>query len=217
MITKNDRFAWKQLNGPQATVVEDTIRQYHIDSYDDHLEYFKAFGIEKANSEHLSFIGRLMRFPRPIILPQEKWSMYLKWMNYSGTGGADDPPLPKSESGFAPLPNPEGKGGVFRADDGSDYAELDTMVYRNLLRHLAETGSARGLDTIDYLAYNLLVLNGARVPYRIEYLGKDGLPNKYKDITVIAEADCGYNAAVFITLMDKLFDTIPVVTLKVKG
>jgi hypothetical protein len=218
MIRRNEKFHWQQLNGPQNSGMEEAIKQYHIDAYDEHLEYFRKFSIEESNNAHLSFIGRLMRFPRPIVLEEERWNLYFKFYNYSGTGIDPEPPLPKNDDGFSDPADPLGRGGIFRPDsaDTSDYTELDDIVYRRILRRLADTeSSVRGLDIIDYLAYNLLVKNGVHIPYRIDYLGKDGNHNKFQDIMVTAAQDCGYNMAVFIVLMDRIFDTIPIVTLRV--
>lgn len=81
---------WRQFNGPQITAVCNAIFEYFQDTYDKTLEYLGKFKISTANESHLTFLGILAGYARPLIpIPDEQMFWWGEEFGY-----IDDPDQP---------------------------------------------------------------------------------------------------------------------------
>lgn len=60
-------FLWKQLNGPQVVGVTKACYNWCVNQFNALLDYYNDLKILNANSAHLSLMGTLANFSRPMI------------------------------------------------------------------------------------------------------------------------------------------------------
>lgn len=67
MLPTSLKCLWEQLDGPQANAIVNAIWKYYIEQLDDILDTLHLLSIDTAKSSHLTTIGILANFPRPIL------------------------------------------------------------------------------------------------------------------------------------------------------
>jgi hypothetical protein len=203
-MLKRHNFLWKQLNGPQITAIMDCIWQYHVDKYERNLDYFDKLSIDNARNKQLSFIGKLMQFPRPYTISLSDYEQYLRF-SYMQAGQ----PVPQAAYGLSQ--------GVFDYEpgiNGHDSVELDDGLYRRILSKLGNIdGFSRGIGLIDELCSDLFTRgDGTVIFYLIEYS-----EDNFGDIIVRVKEDPGYNLLVFQMICSVVFKTQPRVSFVIDG
>ena len=71
------KFLWEQLDGPQITAIENALFQYFKDIFDTKLDYLSTMNVDTANDSHLTFLGILANFVRPVITVPDREFFYL--------------------------------------------------------------------------------------------------------------------------------------------
>ena len=70
------KFLWEQLDGPQITAIENALFQYFTDIFDTKLDYLSTMNVDTANDSHLTFLGILANFVRPVITVPDREFFY---------------------------------------------------------------------------------------------------------------------------------------------
>jgi hypothetical protein len=200
MIVK-EKTLWTQLDGPQARAFHDALWNYAAARFDARFDYFNALAIATANSQHLDFIGKLMKIPRALIIVEQ---YYYELLRFSSEAGRD------STNGF--------DIGCFSFNrvfaDGVHYQTLDDESYRKILSTLAQTDNhSKGLFLLDVLCDHFLTSRNG-VLKKIYYEIHDD-PNVTGDIRVSIEKTAGYNQLILEQVLSQIFTSVPKVRLLV--
>lgn len=163
------RFFWEQLDGPQVNALMDAIYEYFKSMFDDKLDYLNTLNIESANDSHLTFLGMLANFTRPIITVPDKDFFFLTEDVETG-----------SDHGFASLDN-RLVGGRLTGIEGAttEARALNTEHYRALLRAFIQgDGEIGSLQLLDDICYELTKLDLPNTTpfYRFEFMEGDDIP-----------------------------------------
>lgn len=145
------RFLWKQLRGPQITAICNAIHDFIKNMFNGKMDYFNNFTIESVNDSHLTLLGTLIGFERPLITEE-----HAKFFFFS------DGPESNFENGFSDGPghgeSTEGGKLVDLWDilQGNHSILLPEEFYRGLLevytKSEGELGSIILLDDLlDYI------------------------------------------------------------------
>lgn len=163
-------FIWKQLNGPQIKAVVTAAWERIVSWFDSTIEYFYHFSVATVNSAHLTLIGTLVGFQRPIVTKIDETYFYF----------SEVPPVPNSKYGLSHRPGPPDNdgddpynwGGQFASLSGSTTAvgELaDTEWYRQMLdTFLSSKGEAASFVALDDITHSLSIFDSPeRPPYYV--------------------------------------------------
>lgn len=207
-MINQEKVLWRQLNGPQITAIENSLWDFQIKKYDAVLDYLNRLSIETANSEHLDFIGRLMRIPRAVIITNKYFDDLLL---FSAEHESD---LYNAFSGYS---NGEWvNAGPFGFDFESKqdaYEPIDDDTYRKVLSALAKYhGHSKSLEFIDFLCSQFLIQQTQDGTVRVSYqIVEDQLiPG---DIQIRISNTLGYRQIVLQQLFNQLFSSTPKVTI----
>ena len=140
------KFLWEQLDGPQVTAIENALFQYAKSMFDTKLDYLNSMDVNTANDSHLTFLGILANFVRPVISVPDKEFFYL-------TESVEH----NSSRGFADLDD-RIVGGRFVGIEGAsvEARPLNTEHYRTLLKaYINGEGELGGLRLLDDICYAL--------------------------------------------------------------
>lgn len=163
------KFLWEQLDGPQVTAIENALFQYAKDMFDTKLDYLNSMSVNTANDSHLTFLGILANFVRPVISVPDKEFFYM-------TETVEH----NSAHGFANL-NDRTVGGRFVGIEGATTKArpLNTEHYRTLLKaYINGAGELGGLTLLDDICYALSKQDQPLVTpfYRFEFMEGDNIP-----------------------------------------
>jgi hypothetical protein len=202
-VIVKERILWTQLDGPQARAFQDALWLQAIARYDARFSYFDTLAIATANSQHLDFIGRLMKVPRAVIIVEQYYNQLL---HFASEPGHD------ATNGF--------DSGSFSFDrieaDGTFYQTLDDTSYRKILSALALTdGASKGLYLIDVLCDHFLTSRNSDGTLKKIYYEIDEDVNIIGDIRVTIEKTAGYNQMILEQVLKQLFTSVPHVRLLV--
>lgn len=163
-------FLWAQLNGPQITGITEAMVEYLKSIFDTQLDYINTISVDTANSDHLTLLGILAGFARPVISIPDKDYFYF----------TED--LEKDTShGFSSLENPS-QGGRFVSlfkGMGQIDVPLDTEHYRALLKaYIQGEGEIGGLELLDDICYALSQVDipGVEPFYKFEFMRYGEVP-----------------------------------------
>lgn len=160
------KFFWEQLDGPQVTGIMNAIYAYMKELLDDKLDYLNNLSVDTADDSHLTFLGILANFTRPIISIPDKDYFYIT---------ADPEHL--STQGLSSLDN-RSVGGRLVGVEGvhTEAHAINTEHYRTLLRaYVNSEGEIGGLALLDAICYELSKLDIPEVTpfYRFEFMYGD--------------------------------------------
>lgn len=144
------KFMWEQLDGPQITAISEAIFEYWKRMFDDKLDYINTLNVNTADDAHLTFLGILANFVRPVITVPDKDFFYFT-----------DTPEHDSVHGLAPV-NDRAQGGRLTGIAGAttEPRPINTEHYRILLRSYIEgEGELGGLVLLDDICYQLSKLD----------------------------------------------------------
>lgn len=163
------KFLWEQLDGPQITAIENALFQYFKDIFDTKLDYLSTMNVDTANDSHLTFLGILANFVRPIITVPDREFFYF-------TDGVEH----NSAHGFAEI-NDRSVGGRLVGIEGatSEARPINTEHYRILLKAYIEgDGELGSLTLLDDICYALSVQDQPTLApsYRFEFMEGDNIP-----------------------------------------
>lgn len=163
------KFLWEQLDGPQVTAIENAIFQYNKELFDEKLDYLSNLSVDTANDLHLTFLGILANFIRPIIQVPDKEFFYLT-----------DLPGHGSIRGFADV-NDRTVGGRLTGVEGAttESRPLSAEHYRVLLKaYIKGEGEIGSLALLDDICYSLSKLDAPdKTPfYTFEFMYGDDVP-----------------------------------------
>lgn len=163
------KFLWEQLDGPQITAIENALFQYFKDIFDTKLDYLSTMNVDTANDSHLTFLGILANFVRPVITVPDREFFY--FTNEAEHGSAH---------GFAEI-NDRAIGGRFVGPEGvtSEARPINTEHYRILLKSYIEgDGELGSLTLLDDICYALSVQDQPTLApsYRFEFMEGDNIP-----------------------------------------
>lgn len=163
------KFLWEQLDGPQVQGIMNATYQYYKEMFDSKLEYLNTMGVENANDSHLTFLGILANFIRPVIsVPDRDYFFLTEHAEHDSTQGF-------SSIGDRTI------GGRLVSKEGvtTEAHPLNTEHYRLLLKAYIEgEGELGGLVLLDDICYKLSVLDQPKITpsYVFEFIGGDDIP-----------------------------------------
>lgn len=163
------KFLWEQLDGPQVQGIMNATYQYYKEMLDSKLEYLNTMNVENANDSHLTFLGILANFIRPVISVPDKDYFFL-------TENAEH----DSTQGFSSIDNRTVGGRLVSKEGATTEAHpLNTEHYRLLLRAYIEgDGELGGLKLLDDICYKLSILDQPKITpfYVFEFMEGDNIP-----------------------------------------
>ena len=163
------KFLWEQLDGPQVQGIMNATYQYYKEMFDSKLEYLNTMNVENANDSHLTFLGILANFIRPVISVPDKDYFFL-------TENAEH----DSKQGFSSIDNRTVGGRLVSKEGATTEARpLNTEHYRLLLKAYIEgDGELGGLELLDDICYNLSILDQPKITpfYVFEFMEGDNIP-----------------------------------------
>lgn len=160
------KFLWEQLDGPQVTAIADAIFEYWKSMFDDKLDYINQLSVNSANDSHLTFLGILANFVRPVITVPDKDFFYLTANPEHG-----------SVHGFSSIDD-RTRGGRLTGITGAtvEPRPLNTEHYRTLLKAYIEgEGELGSLMLLDDICYRLALLDQPLNPpsYTFSFMEED--------------------------------------------
>lgn len=163
------KYIWEQLDGPQVSALEEATFQYFKQLLDPKLDYFNTLNVATANDEHLTFLGILANFVRPVITVPDREFFYL-------TADVEH----DNTKGFSSLENRKVGGRLTGIEGATTEARpLSTEHYRTLLKaYINNEGKIGGLKLLDDICYELSKLDQPTVDpfYRFEFMSGDNIP-----------------------------------------
>lgn len=163
------KFLWEQLDGPQVQGIENATFQYFKEMFDDKLDYLNTMDVSTANDNHLTFLGILANFVRPVITVPDKDFFFL-------TENVES----QSSNGFSSIDNRTVGGRLVGIEGATTEARpLNTEHYRLLLKAYVESdGELGGLILLDDICYLLSKLDQPTVTpfYTFEFMEGDSIP-----------------------------------------
>lgn len=180
------KFLWDQLDGPQVRGISEALFQYFKQMFDDKLDYLNTLSVATANDSHLTFLGILANFTRPIISVPDKDFFFLT-----------TEPDHDSDHGFSSVSDRTVGGRLVGAEGATTEARpLNTEHYRLLLKAFIEgDGELGGLVLLDNICYELSKLDQPNIDpfYTFEFMQGESIPlgrapgDVYIDIGTLAE------------------------------
>lgn len=163
------KFLWEQLDGPQATAICDAIFEYWKQMFDSKLDYINNLNVNTADDEHLTFLGVLANFVRPVITVPDKDFFYFSVDPEHGSVHG----LSSIEDRF--------QGGRLTGISGvtTEPRPISTEHYRVLLKAFIEgSGELGGLVLLDDICYQLSRLDNPDVDpfYTFEFMEGADIP-----------------------------------------
>ena len=150
-MIKPIQFLWKQLNGPQITGITQAIYNFLKESFDDLLDYFNLFNIDRATPEHAEIIGLLNEFTRPILLEYRRAFFFFTYHKEQHN-------LERGLSTLSDLAH----GGKFSslAENIRITEKMDIRTYKALLKtYLSSDGQPNSLQMLDDICQKLVELD----------------------------------------------------------
>ena len=144
------KFLWEQLDGPQVNGIMTATYNYFKEMFDSKLDYLNTMNVDTANDSHLTFLGILANFIRPVIVVPDKDYFFL-------TEHAEH----NSTQGFSSVEE-RNVGGRLVGKEGIavEAHPLNTEHYRVLLKTYIEgEGEIGSLSLLDDICYNLSKLD----------------------------------------------------------
>lgn len=140
------KFLWEQLDGPQAKAIAQATFNYFKEMFDDKLDYLNKLSVNTANDGHLSFLGILANFMRPVITVPDKEFFYI-------TEDVEH----NSSHGLSSLEDRTVGGRLTGVEGATTEARpVSTEHYRLLLKAFIEgEGELGGLRLLDDICYAL--------------------------------------------------------------
>ena len=180
------KFLWEQLDGPQISAISQATFEYFKQMLDDKLDYLNTLSVDTANDDHLTFLGILANFTRPVISVPDKEFFFLTEHAEQG-----------STHGFSSIDD-RLTGGRLTGIEGatSEARPLNTEHYRLLLKAYIEgRGELGGLTLLDDICYKLSKLDqpNAEPFYTFEFMEGENIPagrapgDIYIDIGTLAD------------------------------
>lgn len=163
------KFLWEQLDGPQVRALAQAQFEYFKQMFDDKLDYLSNMSVDTANDSHLTFLGILANFTRPVITVPDKDFFYLtEHFEHN------------NDHGFSSIDNRTRGGRLVGLEGATTEARpLNTEHYRLLLKSYIEgDGELGGLVLLDEICYRLSKLDQPEaVPfYTFEFMEGDDIP-----------------------------------------
>lgn len=163
------KFLWEQLDGPQIKAIEEATFEYFKQMLDPKLDYLDNLSVETANDAHLTFLGILANFVRPVITVPDKDFFFL-------TEDVEH----NSSHGFSSIGDRTVGGRLTEVAGASTEARpLNTEHYRLLLKaYIENEGELGGLKLLDDICYELSKLDQPSITpfYRFEFMEGDNIP-----------------------------------------
>lgn len=163
------KYLWEQLDGPQIRAISNALFEYMRQQFDAKLDYLNTLNIDVANDSHLTLLGILANFVRPVIIVPDKEFFFLT--EYVDSG---------SERGFASLDNRARGGRLVEVTGATTEARaLNTEYYRELLRAFIQgEGEIGSLVLLDDICYSLAKLDQPLQPpsYVFSFMEGDNIP-----------------------------------------
>lgn len=163
------KYLWEQLDGPQITAIQEATFEYFKRMLDPKLDYLNNLTVDTANDAHLTFLGILANFVRPVITVPDKDFFFLTEDVEHG-----------SPHGFSSVTN-RAQGGRLVGIEGAttEARPLNTEHYRLLLKsYISNEGELGGLKLLDDICYELSKLDQPEVApfYTFEFMEGDDIP-----------------------------------------
>lgn len=201
-MIKEQRFLWKQMDGPQGNGIVTAIFNYFKEKFNTTLNYFDTLSIATANEQHLMFIGALMGIRRPFVANAMYYDKLFKFTNTM---------LENEPSGFATIyTSAEGVGGFLDVDlssyeDNDNYELLRLADYRYVLLKVAElSGQTHSMVLLDAIV-------SAFIPSNINYI----FSYSNNNIIVTFDGLAAYQMYLLRIVLNLFFFTSPYVELVV--
>lgn len=158
------KYLWEQLDGPQITGISNAIFQFWKEMFDDKLNYLNEFNVNQASDEHLTFLGVIANFVRPVIEVPDRDYFFLT-----------EDPEHNSVHGLSDVHNRFLGGRLTDLVTGAGTAAhlLNAEYYRQLLKAFIEGGGELGsLQLLDDICFNLSQLDLPRIApfYRFSFV-----------------------------------------------
>lgn len=163
------KFLWEQLDGPQVNAICTSIFEYWKQMFDPKLDYINTLNVNTADDEHLTFLGILANFVRPVITVPDKDFFYFTVDPEHGSVHG----LSSIEDRF--------QGGRLTAISGAttEPRPISTEHYRVLLKAYIEgDGELGGLMLLDDICYALSMLDNPEAApfYTFEFMEGNDIP-----------------------------------------
>lgn len=145
------KYLWEQLDGPQITAISDAIFQYWKEMFDDKLDYLNEFNVNQASDEHLTLLGIIANFVRPVIEVPDRDYFFLT-----------EDPEHNNAHGLSDVNNRVLGGRLTDVVAGMGMAAhpLNAEYYRQLLKAFIEGhGELGSLQLLDDICFNLSELD----------------------------------------------------------
>lgn len=163
------KYLWEQLDGPQITAIEEATFEYFKQMLDTKLDYLNTIDVNTANDSHLTFLGILANFVRPVITVPDKDFFFLTEDVEHNSG-----------HGFSSISAPTVGGRLVGIEGVTTEARpLNTEHYRMLLKaYINNEGELGSLKLLDDICYELSILDQPDVTpfYRFEFMEGDNIP-----------------------------------------
>ena len=163
------KYLWEQLDGPQIKAISQATFDYFKQMFDDKLDYLNTLNVDTANDSHLTFLGILANFIRPVIsVPDKEFFLFTEDVEHNNSHG------------LASLDN-RTLGGRFTGIEGAttEARPLNTEHYRVLLKSYIEgDGEIGGLTLLDEICNGLSLLDNPNATpfYTFEFMEGDNIP-----------------------------------------
>ena len=160
------KYMWEQLDGPQVTAIHTAVYEYWKQQFDRVLDYLNNLSVDTANDAHLTFLGILGNFIRPVITVPDRDYFYLTEIPYHD-----------STRGLASLGNRK-VGGRLTSKGGAttEARPVNTEYYRALLKAYEQSeGELGSLVLLDDICSALAKLDNPQSPatYTFEFMEED--------------------------------------------
>lgn len=173
------KYMWEQLDGPQIKAIEEATFEYFRQMLDPKLDYLNTLSVDTANDAHLTFLGILANFVRPVITVPDKDFFFL-------TEDVEH----NSSHGFSSLDDRLLGGRLVGIEGATTEARpLNTEHYRVLLKaYINNEGELGGLKLLDDICFALAKLDqpDSAPFYRFEFMEGDNIPEgrSYGDVYI---------------------------------